>query len=212
MYESVLVFCGGNAPSESTLALIGPHDFVIAADSGIDHALRAGFSIDIAVGDFDSVSIEGLEAAKKSEAVISQHPPNKNATDFELALECAVDSGAAQITVVAIDGGRLDHQLANLLALADPKLKSARLRAFTETETITVIHDSATLNGKPGTLVSLLPIGGDVENIVTAGLTYPLNGETLKATSSRGISNIFNSDVATVTITSGALLAIELRS
>ena len=211
MSRSVLVFCGGDAPSESTLALIGTCDLVIAADSGIDHALGAGISIDIAVGDFDSVSVTGLAAARASGAQIQEHAPEKDQTDFELALASGVQAGASRIEVVAIDGGRLDHQLANLLALADPALANAEVRAYTANETITVVRRAATLRAKPGTLISLIAVGSDVSGITTSGLTYPLDDETLSATSSRGISNTFSADVATVTVSSGVLLAIGNR-
>jgi thiamine pyrophosphokinase len=211
MPRSVLLFCGGDTPSESTLALIGTCDFVIAADSGIDHALGAGISIDIAVGDFDSVSVTGLAAARASGAQIQEHASQKDQTDFELALASAVQAGATRIEVVAIDGGRLDHQLANLVALADPALANAEVRAHTDRETITVVRRSATLRAKPGSLISLIPVGSDVHGITTSGLTYPLDDETLLATSSRGISNTFATELATVTVSSGVLLAIENR-
>lgn len=209
MSRSALVFCGGDAPSRATLANLQPPDLVIGADSGIDHALAAGYSVDIAVGDFDSVSASGLQRAKDQAAVISQHQPNKNETDFELALQHALDAGASCITVVGIDGGRLDHQLGNILAIASPKLRNVLVKAVTESGTITVVHDSVSLKATVGSLLSLIPIGGDVAGIETEGLLYPLHGETLTATSSRGISNTFSAPVATVKIASGVLLAIE---
>ena len=113
--------------------------------------------------------------------------------------------------MVAIGGGRLDHQLANLLALADPVLANAEVRAHTDNEIITIVRRAATLRAKPGRLISLIPVGSDVSGITTSGLTYPLDDETLLATSSRGISNTFSADVATVTVSSGVLLAIENR-
>lgn len=212
MSQSVLVFCGGDAPSESTLALIGTCDLVIAADSGVDHALAAGVTLDVAVGDFDSVSDVGLAAARASGAQIQEHARDKDETDFELALKSAVSMGATDIAVVAIDGGRLDHQLANLLALADPALRGANVRAYTRNEIITVVRDSATLTGQPGTVVSLIPVGSRVSGITSSGLSYPLEGDSLSATSSRGVSNSFVHEVAEISVTSGVLLAIQSRS
>jgi thiamine pyrophosphokinase len=209
MSRSALVFCGGDAPSETTLANLQPPDLVVGADSGIDHAIAAGYLVDIAVGDFDSVSVAGLQKAKDQSAVISQHQPNKDETDFELALQHAVDAGVGHITVVGIDGGRLDHQLGNIMALANPRFGGVVVKAVTDSETITVVHSSVLLEGHVGGLVSLIPVGGDVLGIETEGLSYPLRGETLSATSSRGISNTFSAPVATVRIASGVLLAIE---
>ncbi len=212
MSRSALVFCGGDAPSETTLALVPTCDLVIAADSGIDHAIEAGMALDIAVGDFDSVSVEGLSAARTSGATVEEHAPDKDQTDFELALASAVSAGASHIEVVAIEGGRLDHQLANLLALAAPGLSEVEVRAYTENETITVIRNEAILRAEPGSVISLIPVGSDVSGIVTTGLSYPLHNESLSATSSRGVSNMFEEAVATVSLQSGVLLAIASRS
>lgn len=212
MSLSALVFCGGDAPSEATLALVGTCDLVIAADSGIDYAIEAGMALDIAVGDFDSVSAAGLSATRNSGTTIHEHAATKDQTDFELALASAEAAGASHIEVVAIEGGRLDHQLANLLALAAPGLAGVEVRAYTENETITVIRKTTTLRGETGSVISLIPVGSDVSGIVTTGLSYPLRNETLSATSSRGVSNIFGEAVATVSVESGVLLAIASRS
>lgn len=212
MSRSVLVFCGGDAPSDSTIALVRTCDLVVAADSGIDHALDAGFAIDVAVGDFDSVSVAGLAAVRASSATVQEHPTDKDQTDFELALAAAVAAGATHVEVLAITGGRLDHQLANLLALSNPVLSNVEVRAYTENEKITVIRERAILSADPGTVISLIPIGSEVSQVVTTGLTYSLNGQSLSPASSRGVSNTFEAAQATVEVGSGVLLAIENRS
>ncbi len=211
MSRSVLVFCGGDAPSRSTMAKLGTHDLVVAADSGIDHALAAEISVDIAVGDFDSVSQAGLNKVTNGGAKIVKHRPDKDETDFELALDQAIEAGATSITVVGSEGGRLDHQYANLLAMAHSRLSGCTVRSVTDQHNVTVIHNSVTLEAEPGSLLSLLPVGGAVTGVVTEGLSYPLEGETLPAASCRGISNTFSDPVATITITSGVLLAFAVN-
>ncbi len=89
---------------------------VIGADSGVEHAAALGRHVDIAVGDFDSVSPAALAAAEAAGAEVLRHPPDKDATDLELALDLAVARGARRITVVGGHGGRFDHCLANALA------------------------------------------------------------------------------------------------
>jgi thiamine pyrophosphokinase len=62
--------------------------------------------------------------------------------------------------------------------------------------------------GRPGEYVSLVPIGGDVDGVTTAGLRYPLHGEPLRSGSTRGISNEFATAAACVALERGTLLVI----
>ena len=84
--------------------------FVIAADGGAD----AGLRVDLAVGDFDSVSASGLAAA----GAVERQQAEKDATDLELALDAALRHGASRVLVLASATGRLDHLLGSLLLLA----------------------------------------------------------------------------------------------
>ncbi len=72
-----------------------------------------------------------------------------------------------------------------------------------------VIRGSRTLSGAVGELVSLLPLHGPAEGVTTAGLAYPLAGETLFAGESRGVSNVFAEQTARVDVERGVLLAVR---
>ena len=63
---------------------------MIAADGGVDRALALGLHVDVAIGDFDSVTAAGLAAAEAAGARIERHPAAKDATDLELALDAAL--------------------------------------------------------------------------------------------------------------------------
>ena len=62
--------------------------YVIAADSGMDHALALGVEVDLLVGDLDSVLPESIPLAKR----VERHPWDKDVTDLELALLAALES------------------------------------------------------------------------------------------------------------------------
>ena len=47
-----------------------------------------------------------------------------------------------------------------------------------------------TLAGRPGDVVSLLPLGPGVVGVTTAGLAYPLRDEPLPEGPARGLSNV----------------------
>ena len=108
-----ITLVGGGAPSRAALTralAVAPH--LVAADGGADAALDLGFTPDLAVGDFDSIS----EAAR---AVLGpdrlRHDPDQESTDFDKVL-AAVD--APLILGVGFSGARLDHTLAAMSTLA----------------------------------------------------------------------------------------------
>jgi len=182
---------------------------VIAADGGVDRALSLGLHVDLAIGDLDSVTTKGLQAAEAAGARVERHPAEKDATDLELALDAAVALGPARIVVVGSDGGRLDHLLGSLLLLADGRYAGPRIEAWLGAAHVDVIRGSLRLDGRPGDVVSLIPVHGDAEGVTTEGLVYPLSGETLTAGTSRGTSNLFSAAEAAVTVLRGCLLAVR---
>ena len=144
----------------------------------------------------------------RTRAAVERHPVDKDATDLELALEAARSRGAGSVVVVGGHGGRLDHLLANALLLASPRFAELRVDARMGDAHVTVIRDRAELSGAPGTLCSLLPVGGAAIGVETEGLRFPLHHETLDPASTRGISNEFVATVATVSVAAGVLLAV----
>ncbi len=73
------------------------------------------------------------------------------------------------------------------------------------------VHDRLDLDGAPGDLVTLLAVGGPATGVTTTGLRWPLLGETLTPGSTRGVSNELAAATATVSVESGALVAIHTR-
>lgn len=63
---------------------------VIAADSGAEHASAAGLHVDHVVGDLDSASPSTLVAARAGGGLVHGHATDKDATDFELAVDLAI--------------------------------------------------------------------------------------------------------------------------
>jgi len=206
--RAVLVFAGGDPPGPEGLVRITGADLVIAADSGLAHARALGMHVDLVIGDLDSVDPTELDAAVADGTVVEQHPAAKDATDLELALDAALDRGATAVHVVGVGGGRLDHFLGNVLLLASPRYATARVDAHVGGAHVTVVHDHVDLDGAPGALCSLLPLGGPAVGVLTDGLRFPLHRETLAPGTTRGVSNEFLGTRATVSLESGVLLAV----
>lgn len=207
--ETVVVFAGGSAPTARALSSLPTGAPVIAADRGAEHALAHGLRVELAVGDFDSISPAGLVALEQSGARVDRHPPAKDLTDLELALSAAVALGPRRILVIGGAGGRLDHLLGELLLLASEAYAAVEVDALLGRATVNVVRDDRSLAGRAGQLISLLAANGPAVGVRTEGLAYPLRGETLDPGSSRGISNVFESEVARVTLDAGVLLAVR---
>lgn len=182
---------------------------VVAADGGLRRAQALGLEVAVAVGDFDSADADTVRAAEAAGTRILRFPAAKDETDLELALGEALALQPERIVVVASAGGRLDHLLGACLALAAPRLAGVEVDGLVGDAVVNVVRSERVLRGAVGDMVSLLPVHGDAEGVRTRGLAYPLDGETLPAGSSRGVSNVFAEEEATVAIERGVLLAVR---
>ena len=100
MVQAVVVL-GGGALSTRALEAIRDDAVIIAADSGLDHAVEAGLRPTVLVGDLDSISASGRMWAYAREVEIHEHPADKDATDTEIAIERALQvPDARQLLVI----------------------------------------------------------------------------------------------------------------
>ena len=188
---------------------------VVAVDGGTAWLATVGRRPDLVVGDLDSADPALIAALEADGVPIERHAIAKDASDTELALAGVLAAGADDVVILgALAGPRLDHQLANLMLLADPQLAAVRdLRIVRGGTMVRALHAGSrvALGGAPGDLVTLLPIGGDAVGVRTGGLRYPLNGETLSIGRSRGLSNVVEESPASVSLEGGTLLVVETQ-
>jgi len=207
-----IVLAGGD-PVEPQLRKLLPDDaLVVAADSGVHQAERLGLHVDLVVGDLDSADPAAVERARDAGAEVFAFPAEKDATDLELAVELARDRGAEHITLAGGAGARLDHFLANVALLASPSIAGIRVDAFLGDAYVAVARGGEApieIEGVVGSLVTLLPVDGDAGGVTTTGMQYPLQGETLRSGTSRGVSNVLVTERAAVELEAGSLLVIQ---
>lgn len=201
----VALFAGGDPPPVQVTEWIPAGTFVIAADSGLDHAHHLGLDADLLVGDLDSVS---LGASDRHQGEVEQYSDNKDKTDLELALEAARRRSNSMV-VVGGHGGRLDHLLANAELLGDHRWAGSEILWLAGEDLVTVVRLQRILHGKPGDLVSLIPVGGHAIGVSTKGLQWSLQDATLAAGSTQGVSNRFTETMAELTVRQGVLLAVQ---
>lgn len=229
---NILLVAGGARPDSTAvqrfLDSLPPVRFVVAVDSGLDHARNLGLAVNTVVGDMDSVSTDALAWARRHKLTIDEHPARKDETDLELGVATAVrlldesgqdaEASAAGepplMSFIGLSGDRSDHVVANLQVVAGPRTRRFAVRALLDDSTLAVVggdraERTVELVGSIGDRVSLHPFGGSASGVSTAGLEYPLRHEGLEFGSARGISNVMAEDRATVSVQSGTVVVLQ---
>lgn len=210
---AAIVLAGGATVDAADVGPVPPHAWTVAADSGLALAEPLGVTVSLVVGDMDSVDPHLLHAAAVSGVPIERHPADKDATDLELALEAVVRRGHRAVLILGGGGGRLDHLLASALLLTAERFASLTIEWRPGPQRIHVADAArpVTVAGSSGDVVSLIPAQGRVIGVTTTGLEWSLEGETLEAGTSRGVSNRLATDTASVHVEAGVLLIVHER-
>jgi len=207
------VVVAGSLPSGGLdRGLVETADLLVAVDGGADALAQIGLVPSLLVGDLDSISPSALKDLESRGVEVLTLPTAKDETDTEAALRIAVGRGATDITVFnALGGPRLDHLVGNLLVLAAPWLAPVRVTLVDGLHEAFLAKGDGTVAGRPGDIVSLLPLTSSVEDVRTEGLLYPLSGEPLVQGQTRGVSNEMTGVKARVTHGPGVLLLIHYQ-
>jgi thiamine pyrophosphokinase len=197
---------------DGDVAWLAGADEVIAADGGAAVLAAVGQVPDRLIGDLDSIDLALVHELEASGTVVERHDAAKDASDVELAVDAALASGATEVVLLgAFGGARIDHEMANVLLLADPDLADVDIVAVRGASRLRALHPGLRLElvGASGDLVTLLPVGGDASGVTTAGMRWQLDAATLGMGRTRGLSNVIDTPPASVRIGSGTLLIIE---
>ncbi len=209
--KAVLVL-NGEFPDPNILASYDSSAYIkIAVDGGLKYFRHAKISPDILIGDLDSISSEDRAWAEQQSVQILQYPPEKDASDFELALKWLINQGIPWVRILAALGGRLDQSMANCFLLMNDQLNGMDVRFEDGKEEVCLIHQSVILHGQPGDIVSLIPLQTVVHGVTTHDLKYPLHDEDLFMVQARGISNVMLTTSAAIEVKEGVCLLIHTR-
>ena len=209
MSQVVVVIGGGALPSQAVTE-VEDDATVIAADSGLDHAVAAGLKPTVLLGDLDSISAHGKMWAYAHELEIEQYPVDKDATDTDLALRRAASIEADDLLVLGAVGNRFDHTLGTIAALGNPTLaRFATIRLLLDDVSIHVIHPGRSINVDlpPKIPFSLLALHGPCRGVEVTGARWPLTDARLDPSSTLGLSNETTA-LLQVTVTDGVLTLV----
>ncbi len=223
--KHILIITGGTLDIDFARAYIKTlsYDKVFAVDKGLEYVDALGMEPDYLIGDFDTVQpcilskYEVSEKGRTGTYKIMKHPPMKDATDTELAIDLAISLHADQITLLAATGSRIDHVLANIGLLEKAIDNYVRMYIVDACNKIQLLSSDtiATLkilkDNQHGKYVSVLPFTDVVKGLTMKGVLYPVDDEEVRTGSSRTVSNEIVKDTMEISIREGQLLVIESR-
>jgi thiamine pyrophosphokinase len=180
-----------------------PQDEIYAADGGYAHCQALGLTPTLLLGDFDSLSsppdLDGVP--------IQRYPVDKDDTDTMLGLKLGLERGHTRFHLYGCTGGRMDHTLANLQALAYLAQQGAQGFLHDEGSTFTVIQNrSLALPARAEGIFSVFALGGEATGVTIQGGRYPLQNGTLSPTVPLGVSNHFQGEEVCISVAHGLLL------
>lgn len=184
-------------------------DFVLAVDGGAAVCLRAGVDPDLVLGDLDSLEESLAREIEARGTVLEVFARDKDVTDLDLAVNAARARGASRLIVTGAYSGRLDHTLAAIGSLQraadmhpvvlEPGFSAWLLRPG---------HRHSVALGGRDAVVSLVALEPG-SRVTCSGVKWPLNDAPIEPLSSLGVSNVIVTDIATVVVESGTVLAIS---
>ncbi len=170
-------------------------DIIVGVDGGTDAALSRNIDVNLATGDFASITDTEAERIPL---------PNQNSSDLEKTLVYAAEQGAKSIEIIGVEGGEIDHQLAAFAALVEAPSELDVCMHMSEHIVMRCLNELEIVLNE-GTKLSLFAFTA-CPNVSISGVEFPLDCEPL-AFSTRGLHNValggpitINSDGAIVVV------------
>ena len=180
-----------------------PEGLIICADKGLDHALAAGLTPDMIVGDFDSANSKPPEGIPVVRTI-----PEKDDTDTILACEAAIEEGCDEIRLYCALGGRTDHTIANIQTMEMMRQRGVNVTIVGNGERIYLVQEREAEIPRFRGYVSVFSYG---ETCIVSeyGMKYGLVRYRLDNAYPLGVSNEVADEVGRVIVHGGTALVIE---
>lgn len=200
---------GEDAKSSPPPWFLSEQPFVAVADGGYRLAQKWGLPVHLAVGDFDSIEPQEYRQLQQQNPLLYPYPCDKDYSDLELTLKHLQEQGFSQVILVNVLGGRWDHTLFNLVSILE-LCQEMGLNAWIWSPhnqiALTCGHNQ--IHNQQSSLCSLLSLDSITHEIDLEGFLYPLAGEPLSRTQTRGLSNVILKETATIRHQKGKLLVV----
>jgi len=179
--------------------------YVVGADKGALRLLEAGFEVDLAIGDFDSVTDAEYGRIKEHARHVVKLPAEKDVTDAEAAVEHVIEQGYTCIRLYGALGGRFDHQFGVVVLMLKYAKQGVQITVVDQKNELLVLSPDCHQTQVSHMYFSLFALE-DVQNLTVVGAKYPLTCYDLKVDNSMCVSNEAISDIVEIQFDSGYLL------
>jgi thiamine pyrophosphokinase len=206
--KAVILANGKRPPVNLIRKHIKGAGLIIAVDGGIKPLRLFGVIPDVLIGDFDSLSEEDMQYASNQRVKRIQLAREKDNTDTQAAMDYAIENDADEIVMMGATGSRIDHTYANILLLVRALKKNVKASIIDKKNILFVSDGDVLLNGRPGDVVSILPLTEGTVAGDSYGLKYPLKDLALPIHQPIGASNEMTQPKAGVRIKRGLALIV----
>lgn len=196
-----VILCEGRHPPAAIIREKVEHsELFVAADGGGNVARGLNLTPHFIIGDLDSYS---GQTDPGTEVI---HDPDQESNDLEKALAFAKIKGGTQVLVFGAIGKRIDHTLKNLSVLKQFNSRFTSLRFIDRYGELFLLPSHYRATYPTGTTISLFPLSGIVNGVITKGLKFPLQDEALENGVRDGSSNKTVQEQIEITHKKGDLL------
>ena len=182
------------------------YDHVIACDHGYDHAKELQIRPDVMIGDLDSI----MDESGMLDIPLLKYPARKDDSDTMLAVKYALSKGYDHLIIVCALGGRLDHTIANIQAMAYAAAHGAVCECYGDKEYLrTLTKGKITLERREGYSLSLFALSDVCKHVSIRSAWYSVEDVDLINTFPLGLSNGWEDQTVEIGMESGILLISE---
>lgn len=193
--KKAFILLNGSEPK--TIPDLSKYDIVCAIDGAYNYFESKNIVPDLVTGDFDSIH-------KIPKTIEVLNTPNQEFTDFEKALQILKHRGYYYIDVYGGSGKEHDHFLGNISTALQWKF-GLDITFYDDFGKYFFVEDYFKESNLLNRNISLIPMP-IASGVITKGLLYPLNNETLTFGERIGTRNKACKDEIQISVEEGNLL------
>jgi len=185
--------------------------YIVGVDRGALTLVEKNFDVDVAIGDFDSVSELERQLIGERAKLVLELPRDKDVTDCEAAIEHVVREGYHLIYLYGVTGARFDHQFAVVGLMLKYAKRGVQICVIDEKNRfyVQIPGDHALRKDTTKKYVSFFALENTVRNLTVQGVKYPLENYDLTVDNSLCVSNEPLQKDIDVSFDSGYLLVVQ---
>lgn len=179
---------------------------IISADGASNVLFRLNIKPDYIIGDLDSILPEVLKSYKKAGVKIKKITEQEH-NDLDKCISFAITKNLKNIKVIGYGGKRIDHTLNNFGIMKRYNDKCS-IRFIDDDFEVFMTNSNVAFSYKKGEIISIQGFP-KAEGIVTEGLQFPLNNETLELGIREGALNKAISENIKINLSNGLLIIFK---